>query len=486
MRLSERFDVVRSKIMTMSKGDGYQSPFSWRYGSPEMRQIWGEEEKRRLWRRIWLALAETQAHFGLVGEEQVNDLRRNVERIDLARAQEIEAQIQHDLMAELKTFAEQSPLGGAILHLGATSMDIEDNAEVLRLRVALDLLLKHLKGVLSLFAERIAQTAELPVMGFTHLQPAEPTTLGYRLAFYAQDLLTEWCSLRQLRNQLRGKGFKGAVGTAAAYADLIGLENLPAFEEILSHKLDLPFYAVTSQVAPRMQEYRLISQLAGVAAVLNKFSFDLRFLQSPPLGEWQEPFGERQVGSSAMPFKRNPILAEKVNSLARSLALMPQVAWGNAAFSLLERTLDDSANRRSLLPESFLIAEEMLITTRRILKGLRFDEAAIQRNLYRFAPFAATERVLMALVKRGADRQAMHERLRGLSLAAWQAVQNGQENPLLAFLCEDEQIGAILGSDQVRQLMNVEAYLGIAGQQARRLAEQIREEIEEKAEEQEA
>lgn len=471
--------------MTMSKGDGYQSPFSWRYGSPEMRHIWGEEEKRRLWRRIWLALAETQAQFGLVSEEQLSDLRRNVERIDLARALEIEAYIHHDLMAELKTFAEQSPLGGAILHLGATSMDIEDNAEALRLRAALDLILEHLKTLLTLFAERMDQTAELPVMAFTHLQPAEPTTLGYRLAFYAQDLLNEWRSLRRLRNQIRGKGFKGAVGTAAAYADLIGLENLPAFEEILSQKLDLPFYAVTSQVAPRIQEYRLISQLAGMAAVLNKFAFDLRFLQSPPLGEWQEPFGEQQVGSSAMPFKRNPILAEKVNSLARSLALMPQVAWGNAAFSLLERTLDDSANRRSLLPESFLIAEEMLITTQRILKGLRLDEAAIQRNLGRYAPFAATERVLMALVKQGADRQAMHERLRGHSLKAWQAVQSGPENPLLKFLCEDEQIGAILGSDQIEQLMNVEAYLGIARQQARFMAQQIREEIQDNAEEQE-
>ena len=467
----------------MSKSDGYQSPFSWRYGTPEMRHIWGEEEKRRLWRRIWLALAETQAHFGLVREEQVNDLRRNVERIDLARALEIEAQIHHDLMAELRTFAEQSPMGGAILHLGATSMDIEDNAEALRLRAALDLILEQLSGVLTLFAERIDQTADLPVMAFTHLQPAEPTTLGYRLAFYAQDLLSEWRSLRQLRNQIRGKGFKGAVGTAAAYADLIGLENLPAFEEILSQKLDLPFHPVTSQVAPRMQEYRLISQLAGMAAVLNKFAFDLRFLQSPPLGEWHEPFGEQQIGSSAMPFKRNPILAEKVNSLARSIALMPQVAWGNAAFSMLERTLDDSANRRSLLPESFLIAEEMLITTRRIMKGLRFDKTAIQRNLSSYAPFAATERVLMALVKRGADRQAMHERLRGHSLAAWQAVRNGQENPLLKLLCEDEQIGAVLGSDQIKQLMNVEAYLGIARQQARRMAHQIREEIQNKAEE---
>jgi adenylosuccinate lyase len=475
--------AVRSKINTMSEWDTYQSPFSWRYGSPEMRRIWSEGEKRRLWRRIWLALAETQAYFRLVSEEQLNDLRRNVEKVDLERALALEAEIHHDLMAELKTFAEQSPLGGGVLHLGATSMDIEDNAEVLRLRAGLDLILQRLQEVLLLFAGHVEQTADVPVMGFTHLQPAEPDTLGYRLAFYAQDLLTEWQALRRLRGELRGKGFTGAVGTAAAYADLIGRENLPTFEEMLSQKLDLAFYPVTSQVAPRLQEYRLISEMAAVGAVLNKFAFDLRFLQSPPLGEWQEPFADRQVGSSAMPFKRNPILAEKINSLARLLANLPQTAWGNAAFSLLERTLDDSANRRSLLPECFLITEEILITTRRILKEMQFHSAAIRRNLQQYAPFAATERVLMALVKAGADRQVMHERLRGHSLTAWQAVQNGRENPLVDLLCQDVHIGGILGVERVQQLMQVDTYLGIAPEQARQMAERIRIEIQDKAEE---
>ncbi len=475
--------AVRSKIMEMSDWETYQSPYTWRYGSPEMRRIWSEGEKRRLWRRIWLALAETQAQFGLVNEDQLNDLRRNVDKIDLKRASEIEAEIHHDLMAELKTYAEQSPLGGGALHLGATSMDIEDNAEALRIRAALDLILLRLKEVLGLFAERIEQTADLPVIGFTHLQPAEPTTLGYRLAFYAQDLRTEWQALRGLKKELRGKGFKGAVGTAAAYADLIGRENLPTFEEALSQKLNLAFYPVTSQVTPRLQEYRLISEMAAVGAALNKFAFDLRFLQSPPLGEWQEPFARQQVGSSAMPFKRNPIMAEKVNSLARSLAVLPQVAWGNAAFSLLERTLDDSANRRSLLPESFLMTEEILITTQRILRGIQFDRAAIQRNFERYAPFAATERVLMALVKQGADRQLMHERLRRHSLIAWQAVQSGGNNPLVDLLCGDNEIGGVLGSERVQQLMQLDAYLGIAREQSQQMAVQIRAEIQDKAEE---
>lgn len=470
--------TYRSKIVKMTSAENYQSPFGWRYGSAAMRRIWSEAEKRRWWRRIWLALAETEAGFGLVSAEQLADLRRNVENVDLDRALAIEAEIHHDLMAELKTFAEQSPLGGAVLHLGATSMDIEDNAEVLRMRSALDLILELLREVLLLFAGRIEETAAMPVMGFTHLQPAEPTTLGYRLAFYAQDLLEERRALSALRNQLRGKGFKGAVGSAAAYADLIGQQNLDAFEQTLSEKLGLPFYPVTSQVAPRLQEYRLISHLAAVGAVLNKFAFDLRFLQSPPLGEWQEPFARQQVGSSAMPFKRNPIMAEKINSLARLLSVLPQVAWGNAAFSLLERTLDDSANRRSILPECFLMSEEMLLTTRRILKGLVIQKEAVERNLQRYAPFAATERVLMALVRQGRDRQAMHERLRQHSLTAWQAVQRGLANPLLDLLNEDEQIGGVLGREQLTGLMDVESYLGIAEKGARQLAERIYKELQ--------
>ena len=200
----------------------------------------------------------------------------------------------------------------------------------------------------------------LPLIALTHLQPAEPSTLGYRLASYAQDLLEDWHMLRERRQSLRGKGFKGAVGTGASYAELIGAENLAGFEQRLSEQLGLPFYPVATQVYPRKQDYRVLSALAGLGGSLYKFAFDLRILQSPSLGELSEPFGKKQVGSSAMPFKRNPISAEKIDSLARSLAQMPRVAWDNAAHSLLERTLDDSANRRSLLPEAFLITDELL------------------------------------------------------------------------------------------------------------------------------
>ncbi len=452
----------------------YQSPFSWRYGSPEMRSIWGEIHKRQLWRRAWIALARAQQSYGLVSQEQVAELDAHAGQVDLPRALEIEAEIHHDLMAELKTFAEQCPTAGGILHMGATSMDIEDNVDALRLAEALDLVLQRLSSLLSVLADQIDQTADLPVMAFTHLQPAEPTTLGYRLASYTQDLLEDWQDLSSVRASMRGKGFKGAVGTGAAYADLLGLQNFTAFEESLSKELNLPFYAVSTQTYPRKQDYQVIGALAGLGASLHKLAFDLRLLQSPPVGELSEPFGSHQVGSSAMPFKRNPINAEKINSLARLLAALPEVAWHNAANSLLERTLDDSANRRSILPEAFLIIDELLITSRQIIKGLNINRETIQRNLDTYAPFAATERVMMAAARGGADRQEMHERLREHAMAAWHEVQSGRPNLLIANLKSDAWIAAYLSPEQIESLANVAAYTGIAPQRARETAGRVR------------
>jgi adenylosuccinate lyase len=458
----------------MMEPDNYQSPFSWRYGSYEMRSLWSEASKRRLWRKLWLALAEVQAEYGLLLPEQVEELRFHADDIDIPRALEIEAEIHHDLMAELKTYAEQCPLGGGVLHLGATSTDIEDNADALRIRQSLDLLIQALKNLLSLFAEKIDRWAETPLIAFTHLQPAEPSTLGYRLAQYAQDLLWDWENLRRVRTHLRGKGFKGAVGTGASYAALIGEENLAEFETRLSTRLGLPFYPVTTQTYPRKQDYQVIGALAGLGGSLYKFAFDLRLLQSPPVGEWSEPFAEKQVGSSAMPFKRNPIQAEKIDSLARALAQMPRLAWDNAAHSLLERTLDDSANRRTLLPEAFLISDELLRVATRILAGLVVNEVSLKCNLEKYAPFAGTERVLMALVRTGADRQAMHERLRQHAMAAWQVMESGAVNPLADYLCADEVVLQYLDETDLRDLLSASHHIGGAPRRARALAETIR------------
>lgn len=453
----------------------YQSPFSWRYGSDGMRRLWSESEKRRLWRRIWVALAEVQAEFGLVTPEQVADLRAHMDEIDIPRALEIETEIHHDLMAEVRLFAEQAKVGGPILHLGATSMDIEDNADAMRLALALDLILvklSHLLRTLSLLLEKYAGT---PLIAYTHLQPAEPSTFGYRLAMYAQDLLEDYRLIRLQRGMLRGKGFKGAVGTGASYAELIGADRLEEFEAALSERLDIPFYPIAAQTYPRKQEYTVIAALAALGQSLYKFAFDLRLLQSPPIGELAEPFGAKQVGSSAMPFKRNPIRAEKIDSLARYLAGMPRLAWDNAAHSLLERTLDDSANRRILLPEACLATDELLQTALGILDGLRVDETAMERNLALYGPFAATERLLVAAVKHGADRQAMHERIREHSMRAWEAVRLGQPNPLPEALAADEVLLAHLNADEIRTLLDYSAHIGDAAQRARGMARLIRE-----------
>jgi adenylosuccinate lyase len=506
--------------------DTYLSPFTWRYGSPEMRRLWSEAHKRRLWRRIWVALAEAERAAGLVTAEQVADMRAHQEDVDLARAQEIEAEIHHDLMAEVRTYAEQCPVGGGIIHLGATSMDIEDNTDALRIREALDLVLDKLRGLLLSFAGRIDTLADAPTMAFTHLQPAEPTTEGYRLAQYAQDLLADYDELRRVRDDIRGKGFKGAVGTSASYVQLLrtdailsdvngrsavtsqdseeshprhqdpslndrraGTELLDplrmtddkgdaasaaAFEARIMSALGLEAFPVATQTYPRKQDYRVISALAGLGASLYKFAFDLRVLQSPPFGEWAEPFGSRQVGSSAMPFKRNPIHAENMDSLARYLAALPRVAWDNAAHNLLERTLDDSANRRSLLPEAFLITDELLRRGLRLIAGLQINRDARERLMAAYGPFAATERLLMELVKRGGDRQMLHEVIRERAMAAWAEVQAGRTNPLTDTILADSRITCHASRDQLLAWLDAADYVGDAPVRARAFAEMLR------------
>lgn len=451
----------------------YRSPFSWRYASAEMRELWSEEQRRRVWRQVWVALAQVQQGFGLVTAEQVADLQAQQNNINLPRALQLEEELQHDLMAEVHTYAEQAPIGGVILHLGATSMDIEDNAEVLRIAAALDLTLQASARLLQTLAGLLEKYATLPVIAFTHLQPAEPTTLGYRLAQTAQDLFSDHTQLVQVRQGLMGKGFKGAVGTSASYAELYGADQLDQFEQQMSEKLGLPFFPIATQTYPRKQDYSILCALAGMAQTLYKFGFDLRILQSPPIGELAEPFGSRQVGSSAMPFKRNPIRAEKLDSLGRYIAQLPRIAWDNAAHSLLERTLDDSANRRTILPEAFLALDEMLRTAQAIVAGLRVNEAAIAKNLAIYGPFAATERVLMAAAKKGGDRQALHECIRQASMQAWDDIQAGQPNPLANLLAADSLISQYLSPTDLTALMNADNHIGNAPQKTLALASQI-------------
>jgi adenylosuccinate lyase len=454
----------------------YLSPLTWRYGGEEMRRLWSEANKRRLLRRFWVALAEAQQEAGLVSAAQVDDLRAHQDDIDIAAAEAIEREIRHDLMAEIKTYAAQCPVGGAIIHLGATSMDVLDNVDALRLRGALDLIIAVLEQALCALADRIEAEAHTATIAFTHIQPAEPTTIGYRLAQYGQDLLIDLAELRRVRAGVRGKGLKGAVGASASYTQLLEGVGWTArqLEERVMVKLGLEAFPVATQTYTRKQDWLVLNALAGLCASLHKFAFDLRVLQSPPFGEWSEPFGAKQVGSSAMPFKRNPIVAENIDSLTRLVAALPRVAWDNAALSLLERTLDDSANRRLLLPEAFLLTDEVMSRALRLIEGMRFWRGPIQRNLRDYGVFAATERVLMAGVQAGGDRQELHEVIREQSLAAWAALQEGKPNPLADLLANDARITRFVPAETLPALLDATGHVGDAAERALALAAEIR------------
>ena len=462
--------------MTAFDHNTYISPFTWRYGSEEMRYIWSEVNKRRLMRRVWVALAAAQHVAGLVSAEQLADLESHADEIDIARALQIERETRHDVMAEIRAFAERCPVGGGIIHWGATSADVTDNVDVLRQREAARLLAEQLRRLLLAFARRIEETAGLTVMAHTHIQPAEPTTLGYRLAMYAQDMLADYQQLQALIAALRGKGLKGAVGSQAGFAEMLTGTEMSAgqLEALAMARLDLPFFPITGQTYTRQQDLRLIHMLTGIASTLHKFALDFRVLQSPPFGEWAEPFGRRQVGSSAMPFKRNPINAENICSLARLVAAQTAVAWDNASQSILERSLDDSANRRLYLPESFLAVDEMVRRAVALVEGMSFDREQMVRNVARYGPFAATERVLVAAVRAGADRQEAHEWLREASLQAWEAVRREEANPLIELVVDDSRLAAFLPVDQLRALMDAGGYVGTAAERAREMAAAIR------------
>lgn len=461
--------------------DTYLSPSTWRYGSAEMRTIWSERHKRILMRRVWVALATAQHEAGLVSAEQLTDLRAHAADVDIDRALAIERETRHDVMAEIRTYAEQCPIGGGIIHWGATSADVNDNVNALRLREAARLVAQRLRALLVALADKIEATAHTPVMAHTHIQPAEPTTLGYRFAVYAQDVFEDWQDVTRLVATLRGKGFKGAVGTQASYAELLrDTQTTPeAMEARAMAELDLPCFPITTQTYTRRQDLRVMTVLASVGATLHKLAMDFRVLQSPPFGEWAEPFGRKQVGSSAMPFKRNPINMENVCSLARFVAAMPAVAWDNASQAILERSLDDSANRRVMFPEAFLLTDEIVRRMIRVISGMVLDEQAMARNLATYGPFAATERVLMALVAAGADRQTSHEWLREHSLAAWATLREGAaSNPLLGHIVADPRMGRYLTPTQLRALMHADAHTGTAAARALALAAQIRSHLE--------
>jgi adenylosuccinate lyase len=422
---------------------------------------------------VWAALAQAQSAHGLVEQDEVDDLRAHAGDVDIDAALAIEREIHHDLMAEIRVFASQAKRGGGKLHLGATSMDIEDTVETYRLRRALSLVGANVRSLLDVFAEKIVAYADLVCMGYTHLQPAEPTTLGYRFASYAQDVLVDDAQLRFVFDHLTTKGMRGAVGTAATYERLSGGGRSAEIEAQVLERFGLRAPEISTQTYPRKLDYLLLSALAGLGASLSKFAADVRVLASPGFGELGEPFATKQVGSSSMPFKQNPMLSERIDSLARLLPAYADVAWQNAATNLLERTLDDSANRRVTLPEALLCTDEIVTIARRVAGGLRVDERRIATNLRTYAPFAGTQAVMMEAVRAGGDRQRLHEALRDASMQAWEAVRRGDENPLAHLLAQEPSMTALLDPAEIRRLLDPSVNVGTAPVRARRLAERI-------------
>ncbi|HME18837.1 MAG TPA: adenylosuccinate lyase [Nitrososphaerales archaeon] len=450
---------------TFGYGD-FLSPFTWRYGSREMRELFSEKRRRATWRQVWLALATAEAGQGLLSKEELDDISAFAgrDKVDVGKSHELEKSIRHDLMAELRVFAAQAKKGGGKLHLGATSMDIEDNADMLIYIRATDLILARLAACLAALKERIVKHRRTACMAWTHLQPAEPTTLGYRFASYAQDLVLDVELLETVRAKfLKGKGVKGAVGTSASFEALLERRAPPSeLEAAVMKSLGIESFDVATQTYPRKVDFVLLSALASVAQSCHKFGLDLRVMQSPPFGELSEPIGDRQVGSSAMPFKRNPVTAERMCSLARFVSALPGVAFLNAANSILERTLDDSAARRIVMPEAFIAVDECLTIYEGLALGMRVYPAMIAKNLERYGPFAGTEALMMKMVGKGADRQKAHERIRKRSFDAWKEVMEGRPNPLERLLWADRSVSSRMTRSELRELLDAGRYVGDA------------------------
>lgn len=439
-----------------------------------MRLIWSEETKYKTWRKIWVELARAQSEFGLVSSEELKDLEKNQDTIDIEKIWEIEKETRHDVVAAIREFAEVAKVGGGKIHAGATSMDIVDNTDTLRIKESLDIIEKNLKEILQAFSSQIEKYLDTPCMAFTHLQSAEPTTIGYRLSLYAQDLMNDLEFLHFVKSHLKAKGFKGAVGTQASYAALLGEEKAKQMEQKVMERLGLDPVLIANQVGLRKADLFVAQLLTSIAQSLNKFAFDVRILQSAGFGEWQEPFGKSQVGSSAMPFKKNPMKSENICSLARLVESLSSNAWQNASLSLLERTLDDSGNRRVYIPEMFLAIDEMLTSATQVISGLIVHEQQVKNNLEKFGPFAATETILMESVKKGANRQEIHETLREIAIQSWNETQENKPNPMEKLLTENETIKKTLSESEIKKLLDVKTHIGTAPERAKQLVEHIK------------
>jgi adenylosuccinate lyase len=450
------------------------NPLYERYASREMAAVFAARNRYLIWRRLWLALARSQRELGLpISDDQLAALEAVAGTIDFARVAELERGTRHDVVAHLRHFAELAPEAGGILHLGATSAFVTDNADALLAREALDLLVARLAAAVRALAGFAERWAELSCLAYTHFQPAQLTTVGKRAALWIQDLLLDLDELRGRRAGLLCRGVKGTTGTQASFLTLFGGDHAKVRELDRRVAERLGFagsFPVTGQTYTRKQDSQLLHALAGIGESCHKMGTDLRLLQG--VGELAEPFDEGQVGSSAMAYKRNPVRAERMCGLARRLITDSLNGPLNAATQWLERSLDDSANRRLVLPDAFLTADAVLGLAAHIAAGLQVREATVARRVRQELPFMATETWLMTAALRGGDRQELHERLRRHSLAAQEAVERGEDNPLVGSIAGDAAFRQ--SAEEVAAVLDPRRFTGRAAEQTRELlAEQV-------------
>ncbi|HEY0306457.1 MAG TPA: adenylosuccinate lyase, partial [Longimicrobiales bacterium] len=392
----------------------YQNPLIERYASDEMSRIFSAATKFSTWRRLWLALAEAQQELGLpISDEALGAMRAHLDDIDLKRAGELEKRFRHDVMAHVHLFGEAAPAAKAVIHLGATSAFVTDNSELMQHEQALRLVLRRLISCISALADFAKRHRDLPTLGYTHFQPAQPTTVGKRAALWLQDFVLDVEEVEHRLNTLRFRGIRGTTGTEASFLELFDGDHAKV-EELgrrVAQKMGFgQLYGVTGQTYPRKSDYAFLATLAGVAASASKYAHDLRLLQH--LKEIEEPFEKEQIGSSAMAYKRNPMRAERITGLARHVIALTIDPAFTAATQWLERTLDDSANRRIAIPEAYLATDAILLLTHNVSAGLVVRPEVIRRHLEEELPFMATEAILMHAVRAGGDRQELHERIR--------------------------------------------------------------------------
>jgi adenylosuccinate lyase len=450
----------------MSDAAGYDSVLATRYASPAMARLWSAGQRARVWRRLWLALAEEQRRLGVpIPEAAIHQLRAHTDDADLEQVRAYERRLRHDVMAHIHAYGDQAPAARPFLHLGATSAYVTDNADLIVMKDSLRLVVGRLLAVISALRDFALRHRALPTVAYTHFQPAQLTTVGKRAALWLQDFALDAEALHDTAEQLPFRGCKGTTGTQASFLELFGGDHTRVLEldrrvaQAFGFRESLP---LTGQTYTRKIDSRVLDGLAGLAQSAAKFATDLRLLQHE--GEILEPAEAEQVGSSAMPYKRNPVRAERICALARYLIALRDNTAQTAAAQWLERTLDDSANRRLSLPEAALAADAILVLATNVAAGLEVREATIRRNVARVMPFMATERWLLAGVEAGGDRQALHEVIRRHARAVADVVEHGGPNDLIERLGKDPAFARVNATLLAREL-EPSRYVGRAPEQ---------------------